>query len=285
MMTRIACRNCLSLAAVVAFVATALAAPLPEKPPAPSTSDKIRKELDRIISVELTEQNLESGLNLLREQTKLNLVLDRFTLAQSGVDASEFNISNVTFRDTKARDALQAVLTPYNLHWVIVGDTVLVTTEEMAVYRQLKQRVKLDLDQVEFAVAVKRLARDTGVSMVLDPRAVKDAQTKVTLQAEDLPLESAIRILSELAGLKPVRMGNALFITTRASAAELRSEPELAAMPRATGALTEAVNFAAAGGVVRAVPAMPVPAAVPVAPPPPPPAPAVPPPATPAPKP
>src|SRR5438067_1399862 len=57
--------------------------------------------------------------------------------------------------------------------------------------------------------------------------AAKEAKMEVSLQMEDVPLETAVRLLSEMAGLKPVRVGNVLFVTTKANATEMRADPEL----------------------------------------------------------
>ena len=49
----------------------------------------------------------------------------------------------------------------------------------------------------------------------------------MSLQAEDIPLATAVRLLSEMAGLKPVRVGDTLFVTTKKTAAEMRGDPDL----------------------------------------------------------
>jgi hypothetical protein len=42
-----------------------------------------------------------------------------------------------------------------------------------------------------------------------------------------VPLETAVRLLAEMAGLKPVRVGNVLFVTKKETANELRADPDL----------------------------------------------------------
>src|SRR5262249_58434729 len=133
--------------------------------------------------------------------------------------------------------ALRTILNQYGLTHAVVGDSVLITTEDMAIYRQLKQRVSIDLDRVPMDKAVKDLARETGTNMLVDNRAAKDAQAAVTLQIDDVPLETAVRLIGESAGLKAVRMGNVVLMTTKAHATELRSEPELAPLPRLPGGM------------------------------------------------
>jgi hypothetical protein len=44
---------------------------------------------------------------------------------------------------------------------------------------------------------------------------------------EDVPLETAVRLVAEMAGLKPVKVGNVLFVTTKTLANEMRNDPDL----------------------------------------------------------
>jgi type II secretory pathway component GspD/PulD (secretin) len=228
---------CLCRPVVVAVLAllpaTAPAAPASEgdAKKAESPVDKIRKALDQTIDLEMTDQSLNQAINQLREQTKLNIVLDRMTVINlMGMDPEQSPVS-VKLQGVKVRSALRTLLSQYNLSFAIVGDTIVVTTEDMAMHRQMRQRVNIDLDKVSLATALKQLSRDTATNLTIDPRVQKDAQTPVSLQLEDVPLETAVRLLAEVAGLKPVRMGNVLFVTSKTNAADLRSDPDLAPTP------------------------------------------------------
>ena len=97
----------------------------------------------------------------------------------------------------------------------------------------------------------------------------------MTLQIEDVPLETAVRLLAEMAGLKPVRMGNVLFVTAKATATELRADPE---MTQPTPPIGVPVPFgngviggfggAIGGGIATPVPPPGPPAIAPAVPPP-----------------
>ncbi len=260
----------LGFAALV--LALTLAARLPARPdegPAKgeTTAEKIRKDLDQTLAnLDIENQQLHLALDQLHEETKVLFVLDRVTIQQMGMDVDSLPVK-VKRRNVKVRAALRAILNPYGLTYAVVGDSVLVTTEEMAVYRQLKQHVSVDLDRVQFATALKQLARETGTNLLVDARAQKEAQAPVSLQIDDVPLETAVRLLGEMAGLKPVRLGNVVLVTTKTHAAELRSEPELVVSPRGGGVPDGVVGVAVpGGGGGGAVPPM---AATPPAPPPP----------------
>ena len=189
----------------------------------PSAVDKVRKALDEPMSLEVTNQPLGVALNQIRERTGINFVVDRLTIQQAGIDPEQMQIS-VKLKDVKARSCLRSVLGSYNLGYAIIGDTVLVSTDDMAMHRQVRQRVNIDLEDVEFADALKQVARDTGASLLLDTRVAKDAHKKVTVQLEDVPLETAVRLMAETAGLKPVRVGNVLFVTSKANAVAMQSD-------------------------------------------------------------
>jgi hypothetical protein len=224
-----------------------LAAPVPTKTTSKeeSPAQKLRKELNIAVSVEFTDQPLPQAVALLREQSKVNLVLDRFAFAQMGMDINEITVS-LKVKQVKLRQALKVLGNQCNLTFAIVGDHVLLTSEDMAVYRQLKQPVSVEVDKVPLQKALQQLARETGVNLVVDTRTAKEAQTPVSLELDDVPLETAVRLMAELAGLKPVRMGNVLLVTSKESAVALRGEPDLA--PRLGTVNPDGFVFPAPGG-------------------------------------
>ncbi|HEY7310323.1 MAG TPA: hypothetical protein VH643_13245 [Gemmataceae bacterium] len=237
-------------------------APADDKARPSSSADKIRKDLDRVLTLDIDQQPIALAINQVQELTKINFVLDRLTLTQNGIDPDQLTVS-LKLKDVKARSALRSLLTPYNLNYAILGDTVLVSTDDVAMLRQVRQRVSIDLDKIELSKALKRLARETGTNLVVDPRVGKDAQTAVTLQMEDVPLETAVRLMAEMVNLKPVRVGNTLFVTSKTNAAELRNDPDLQPAPM-PGNVTERLIGLPPGVGPAVAPAAPPPPAKPV---------------------
>jgi type II secretory pathway component GspD/PulD (secretin) len=209
--------------------AMAFAAPTPadarDKEAAPA--EKIRQQLDQPMTLEITDQSLNAALKQIREQTKINFVVDKFTMQQTGMDPEQLLVS-AKLKNVKARSCLRTVLAPYNLGYAILGDTILISTDDVVMRRQLKQRVNIDVDKMELAAALKTLSRDTATNLLLDTRVPeKDATTEVSLQMEDVPLETAVRLLAEVVGLKPVQVGNVYLVTTKAIAGQMRADPDL----------------------------------------------------------
>src|SRR5262249_5715156 len=157
---------------------------------------------------------------------------DRAVLQGMGVEPNEMNV-DFKAKNIKLRSALRNLLAQYNLAFGVVGDSLLVSTEEQIIYRQLKHRISVDVDEIPLSKALKQLAQSHGVNVVIDPRTLKTktADSPVSLQVDDVPFETAVRLMAEMAGLRPVRMGNVLFVTTEERAEKLKDSDSLVPNP------------------------------------------------------
>ncbi|HKA08078.1 MAG TPA: hypothetical protein VKD71_12525 [Gemmataceae bacterium] len=224
---------------IAILASAALATPL-SAAPAPkgevkadrTAAEAIRKALDTTGKFEFTGVTLPAVINTLNEEYKINIVLDQSVIQQMGFAPEGMEVK-LQMKEAKLRNALRAIVGQYNLTFAIIGDSLVITTEEVAVYRQLKQRISVDYDSVPLSKAVKDLATRYGVNVVIDPRTVKTkaADNPVTLQVDDVPFESAVRLLCEMADLKPARMGNVIFVTTEARADKLKDGDSLVPTP------------------------------------------------------
>ena len=206
------------------------AAPVPTDPKKDnpgSPAEKIRLALDKNIALlDFNGQPITAAVQKISEDIGISLVLDTFTIQQMGFDPNQMMV-HFKAKDVKARTALRSLVGQFNLSFAVVGDNVLITTDEMAMYRQMRQRVNIDYDNTEFAGAIKRLARDTATNLIIDSRSAKEAKGNITLQLEDVPLETAVRLMSEMVGLKPVRVGNVMFICSKEAAKDLKTDPDI----------------------------------------------------------
>jgi type II secretory pathway component HofQ len=211
-----------------------------------TANEKLRKALDQNITVEFQGHTLPVALEALREQTKVNLLLDRVSAMQMGVEPEQL-VVNLKLTNVKFRTVLKNVLSQFNLTFVIEQDVLLVTTEHVAVERQVRQRVNVDFDKTPLDQALRQLSRETGVNLVIDPRHVSKIKDTVTLKLEDVPLEVAVRLVSEIAGLRSVRQSNVLFVTSKEVAAELRREENIVD-PGSANPFVESLRFLGGGG-------------------------------------
>lgn len=268
-----AARWVLALAVVLGPVLVGHAAPVLEgnAPKAAETpAEKLRKDLDKPVTIEITEQSLPLAMNQLRDQTKVNIVLDRFALNQMGIDPEQMPVT-VNVKETKLRSALRTILGQHNLSFAVVGDSVIVSTDEICLHRQLRQRVSVDVEKGELGSTLRKLARETGTNLLLDPKVAKEATAPVTMQLDDVPFETAVKLMTEMAGLKTVRVGNVLFVCSKTTAAEMRQDPDL--MPGGNPGIPPGIDFPRPGffpggmGGIQILPGNAVPPAQPAVPP------------------
>ena len=211
--------------AVFAAPTAAQAAPVPAVPAkADNPMAVVRKALEEVGDMTYQARTLLDVVNDIKEKSKLPVILDS-SLANAGLDVNQPTVT-VNLKQVKLKDGLKAVLEPYNLKFGLTRDGLFISNEEGVTTRQLRQRVSVDCDGTEFATAIKQLAADTGANVVVDPRLADKARKAVTLKLEDVPLETAVRLLAEVADLRAVRMNNVLFITTSEKAKTLREDAD-----------------------------------------------------------
>jgi type II secretory pathway component HofQ len=228
--------------------------------------ERIRKALDQPITLDFSGDTIMAALQHVKDKTNLDFNIDQVAVALTGMNVDANNGEPVTIKSSggKVQTALRKFLSAHQLAYVIYEDAILITTPELAVQRQMKQRVNLDVDEVPLAKALRDLARNYAFNLVIDPKLVKEAQKPVSLNLDGATLETSVRLLAELAGLKAVRMDNVLFVTSEERADKLRKEdkdaqpnplddPNMLGGPRG-GVAAMLGNLGIAGPAIKAVP-------------------------------
>jgi hypothetical protein len=233
-----------------------------------SPMDSARKALDEVGDMNYQNKSLNEVIGDLKDKAKLAVTLDPIVY-QFGLDPSQPTVS-VNLKGVKLKDGLRQALAPFNLKCGLTKDGLFISTEEGLTTKQLRQRVSVDCDGTAFSAAIKQLAADNGANIVIDPRLKEKANAAVTLKLDDVPLESAVRLLAEVADLGTVRMSNVLFVTTPERAEKLRPSADGPTQPNGNAvfpfpnggggiAVPGVIGIGIApGGVGGAVPALPV---------------------------
>ena len=254
------------------FFAAALflvAVPASAKPPVPPAKGDdplaaARKGLDEVADFVYQNRSLNDVVTDLKDRLKIPVVLDT-SVFQFGIDPSQPTIVT-NLKQAKTRDGLKAALAGHNLKFGLVREGLFISTEEGVIARQLRQRVTVDCNETPFGTVVKQLGTDTGANVVIDPRLGDKAAKAVTLKLDEVPLETAVRLLSEVADLRAIRMSNVLFVTTGERAEKLRADADGPVQPSMATPVIFPGNpppgFGVFGGAV-ALPAVPPGAAPP----------------------
>jgi hypothetical protein len=189
-------------------------------------AEKLHKALDHVFDVEIADLPLDAAINQLRAQTGVNLVIDAAAVPASPVNGQPGSHANLhlrgQFHGVPLRTALTSLLRDHNLTHVVVADTLLITTTTKASERQLGQMVSVNAEGTPLRDVLRKLVRETGANIVLDPHASKEGQTALTVRLNDVPLTTAVDVLADEAGLRAVRLHNVLYVTSEARAEKLR---------------------------------------------------------------
>jgi len=197
------------------------AAPAPAVPAKnASPMEAARKALDEVGDMNYQNKSLNEVIADLKDKSKLTVIIDPIVY-QFGFNPNMPNVT-VNLKQVKLKDGLRKALAPFNLKCGLTREGLYISTEEGLTSKQLRQHVSLDCDGTAFDTAAKQLAADTGANLVIDPRLGDKAKKTVTLKLDDVPLETAVRLLAEVADLGTVRMSNVLFVTTAERAEKLR---------------------------------------------------------------
>jgi hypothetical protein len=184
-----------------------------------TAAEQTNKALEQIVSLDLYQYPLCEAVRLLGDQSSVRLVLDRQGLSQAGLNPDDMMVN--TKLSMTLRSALRQMLSQYAADYAIIGDMVLITTEDLAIRRQMGQRVSVRFDRLQLKAALEQLARETATNLVLDRAALPYGSTPVTLNLDDAPLEVVVKLLAYQVGLKQIRVGNVIMVTTKANASEL----------------------------------------------------------------
>jgi hypothetical protein len=192
-------------------------------------AEKIRRALEQTVSLEITSKDpLGQIVAHLRDKAKVPVSVDHAELTRALHAVNRDSIETLDFPQklerVKLGTAVRSVLRPYGLTWVIADNHLIITGPEAAPKRQLRQTVTVDFNDVPLKSALAKLGRMTAVNVVIDSRLGSDNLNNVTLNIEDVTLETAARLVAEVAGLKAVPVGNVIFITTESRAAKIRAE-------------------------------------------------------------
>src|SRR5262249_38854095 len=79
-------------------------------------------------------------------------------------------------------------------------------------------------EKAPLAEALKELADSSNFNVVLDECVGDKVKVPVSARLANVPLDTAVRMLADMADLKPVLMDNTLYVTTRENAELLQKE-------------------------------------------------------------
>lgn len=216
----------------------------------PGPAARVNRALDEMGDVIFDDKSFDEAIGFFRNRLKIEIEVDPAVFQPEG-------FMLVNSRNASHREALRALLSQQGLHFAVVGGKIVIGSEDAVLHRQLRQVVSINADNTPLKDLLQRYADQNGANIVLDPRVQAGS---VSLKLNDVPLESAVRLISELAGMSTVRLSNVLFVTSPESAQRLRPDAD-GPVPPAASQPNIMIGGVGGGGFPGVMPAMPIPVA------------------------
>ena len=88
--------------------------------------------------------------------------------------------------------------------------------------------VSADFQKRPLDEALKELADQADFNVLLDPRSAEKAKAPINARLSNMPLDTAVRLLANMAELKAYQVDNVLYVTTPENAARMEEEQQKA---------------------------------------------------------
>jgi hypothetical protein len=208
-------------------------------------AEELRDQLQmpvKFAGFEDPKTTLVEALDNLAKRYDLSFSINERAFAKKGLnEVGKFEIASpnpIPEMNAKMGNVLNKVLSRLGdggAVYVLRADHIEITTRDAVVeefYPDLPKGAPLpplvcgSFEKRPLEDALRDLARWTGGNVVLDNRIAKDARTPVTAEFNNVPLDTAVRLLADMCGVKSVQIGNVLYVTARDNARVLQQEEQ-----------------------------------------------------------
>ncbi len=227
----------------------------PAKADTPQESQVVRqaRQLREKLALSVTldkgveaDTKFQDSLDFLSDRYALNLLLDKQAFRDDlGLDqVAEMKVTLPVMKEVRLSTVLRMLTANVGGTYLVMSDHILITTPQRArpeewlgANRNRAPTVTVDFDKRPLEDALKELSSLTGINILLDLRVSESAKTPVTVTLSNAPLDTAVQLLADMAGLGFVTVDGMLFVTSQEHAFHLKEERERSkvdtAMPKA----------------------------------------------------
>jgi hypothetical protein len=189
---------------------------------------RYRAKLDTPTTIDIDPNTpLKEALGFIAERYGITILIDTEAFK---ADVGEADVENKPVKlpklvDVKLRTVLLAILSQVQGDYYTNEDVLMVTTRTRLLVGQVSgQSIDVTFEKRPLSEALKELSDMTGATVVLDARHQEEAKLEVTADLKNVPFMTALRVLADMADLKPVAMDNLIYVTSKENAKVLEAE-------------------------------------------------------------
>jgi hypothetical protein len=209
-----------------------------QEPPRGQELQQVLRQTIKFPGFDDPKMTLSEGLECLAKRYNLSFDINEEAFKQAEIhNVAAFEIiksGSIPEMHRRLGTVLQKILGRVSLSamYIIRDDLIEITTQD-AVRKEfcpdhptgpLPPLVSASFDKVPLKSAFKEMSHVGNI--VIDGRMAKDAETPVTADLANVPLDTAVRMLADMAGLKVVALDNVLYVTDKENVRVLLEEQE-----------------------------------------------------------
>jgi hypothetical protein len=187
-----------------------------------------REKLDQPIDIQFEAGTpFREALSHISERYGLNILIDdeafKADIGENDIENKPIKIPRLN--GVRLRTILRVLCQEVQGDFYIPGAHLMIvphTRIESGV--TLRQPVDLAFEKRPLAEALRELSDMTGVSIILDAQKLQDPTIQLTADFQNVPLESAARVLADMAGMKSITFDNMIYVTAPENAENLLHE-------------------------------------------------------------
>lgn len=201
---------------------------------------QIRKLFDELIELKDLQGNksLKEVLQILetrfaKKGKKVQFVINQEAFKKEDPDAPDIERELVRMPlypkrltiGTALRLALSRIGSGNATYWLRAGQVLVTTHDKASSSFFLQTQIDaVNINQRPLTQALDELAEWSGTTILVDRRVWQKAQVRVTAKLSFFQLETAVRLLTDMAGLKPVVVDNVIYVTSPENAEHFKEK-------------------------------------------------------------
>jgi hypothetical protein len=216
----------------------ASAPPAPEKAASASETVNWQAVLNKRVDLQkgLDPMPLQEAVENLRDQFRVPILIDAqaFRRDLSDDDVGGKQVKLQVMKDVRLATMLRFLCDQVNGAYIANADhlEIVPATRVRPADRPLLPLVYANFKQKELADVLEELSDQTDHNIVLDNRLLeKYGKLPITANLRNLPVDTAVRVVAECAGLKIVVLDNLIFVTQAQTAKQMEKEKEARTVP------------------------------------------------------
>ena len=181
---------------------------------------EVRHNLELPITIEFEPNTpLREALAHIGERYNIAILLDPEAFKE---DLNETDIENKPIKlprlvDINLRTAVRVILDQVNGDFY-VKEGILRVVPKARISGLIRQPIDAFFAKKPLTDALQELSLMSGVSIVLDARAEESAQLAITADLHNVPVHTALLVVTDMADLRPVVMDNLIYVTSKENA-------------------------------------------------------------------